>query len=71
MERLFLLCEVSSACHKQSGQVRNGINGYTTPVGDAEAFAEAMLKATKIKKLAKFHDVNNSEQQIIDFFNSI
>ena len=51
--------------------VHNGINGYTTPVGDADAFAKAMLYVTKIKKIEKFHDVNNSEQQIIELFNSI
>lgn len=51
--------------------VNNGINGYTTPVGDSEAFAKAMLKATSIKHLDMFHDVNNSEQQIVSFFKSI
>lgn len=51
--------------------VHNGINGYTTPVRDSAAFAEAMLKAKTIKRLKMYNDVNHSEQQLIELFNSI
>lgn len=51
--------------------VKEGSNGYTSKVGDASAFAEAMLKASRLKITNKFIDVNNSEKKIYNLFNSL
>lgn len=48
--------------------VHNGENGYTVKVGDYKALAEAMIKATQIKRLHKFIPVNNSTEQILNIF---
>lgn len=54
------------------GQViKDGINGYTVPVGDYEQFAKRMLDATKLNIVEKFVDVTNSEDKIIRLFESL
>ena len=51
--------------------VKNGINGYTCPIKDADKLSEAMLAAAKIKDLPKFIDINNSEQAIVKLFTDL
>lgn len=51
--------------------VRDGINGYTVPVGDCEKFADAMMKAKKLKIKQKFVDINSSEGQITGLFSKV
>lgn len=48
--------------------VRDGKNGYTCEVGDADTFALLMEKVLTLQKQEKFVDVNHSESKIIDFF---
>lgn len=51
--------------------VKNGVNGYTCPIKDADKLAEAMLAAAKIKGLPKFIDINCSEQEIVTLFTNL
>jgi len=51
--------------------VRDGINGYTVPVGDFEKLADAMMKAKSLKIKQKFVDINSSEEQITDLFSKV
>lgn len=51
--------------------VREGVDGYTAKINDASAFAEAMLKASRLKITNKFIDINNSEEKIYNLFNSL
>lgn len=51
--------------------VSEGVNGYTCRVRDANGLAKAMLRAVKVKNLPKYVDVNNSEEKIINLFNTL
>ena len=48
--------------------VKEGINGYTTKVGDYESFAEKMLLASKLKGMEKFIDTNKSDEKVLELF---
>lgn len=50
--------------------VKEGINGYTTEVGDYESFAEKMLLAPELKDMEKFVDINKSEEKVLELFKS-
>ena len=50
--------------------VKEGINGYTTQIGNYESFAEKMLLAPKLKGIEKFVDANNSEGKVLELFKS-
>ena len=51
--------------------VKEGVNGYTCPIHDFEAFASCMLQSAKIKKLPLYNDVTGSAHKICNFFDSI
>lgn len=51
--------------------VRIGVDGYTVKIGDASAFAEAMIEASHLKISEKFIDINNSEEKICDLFKKL
>lgn len=48
--------------------VKNGINGYTTSVGDYKSFSEAMLKAKVMTNLDKYIDITSSEEKVVNLF---
>lgn len=63
---------VATRCIEYISQVvRDDMNGYTVPVGDTDALADAMIKACSLQITEKF--VNNGEReiQIIDLFNNL
>lgn len=73
MEAMYLGVPIAAtACIPYIAQViRDGYNGYTCPVKNPQLLSEAMLKASTLKNIPKFVDINNSEAQIITLFCSI
>lgn len=51
--------------------VKDGENGYTCPIKNPVALAEAMIHAIAIKDLPMYVDVNKSENKIIDLFEGV
>lgn len=51
--------------------VREGIDGFTVPVGNPEAFAQAMLKCLSLPPQPKFVDRTQSEEKLYDLFDSL
>lgn len=57
---------VSTRCIPYIGQViKEGVNGYSVPVGQPNELAEAMLKALTLHIKERYVDVNHSEGKII------
>jgi len=51
--------------------VKDGVNGYTVPVGSHKEFAEAMMRARDLRIYDKFVDINNSGEQVVNLFNKM
>lgn len=63
---------VSTRCIPYIGQViKEGVNGYSVPMGQPDELAEAMLKALTLHIKEKYVDVNHSEDKIIQQFSKI
>ncbi len=48
--------------------VHEGVNGYLSDIMKPQSFADAMIKASKLKRLEKYVDINQSEKKIIALF---
>lgn len=63
---------VATRCIPYISQVvHDGVNGYTVPVSTPSEFAEAMMKARKLRINDKFVDINDTEGEIINLFNAL
>lgn len=63
---------VATRCIPYISQVvHDGVNGYAVPVGSPSDFAEAMMKARKLRINDRFVDINDTEGKIIDLFKAL
>jgi len=63
---------VATRCIPYVSQViRDGVNGYTVPVGSPSEFADAMLLAKELRIKDRYEDVNNSGEQVTGLFNRL
>ncbi len=51
--------------------VVDGKNGYTCPVQDEKALADCMLAAMNLKNLPVYHDINQSDESVMDVFHEV
>lgn len=51
--------------------VEEGITGYSVPMSNPNALAEAMIKAIKLKNLPKYNDITKSENKVIETFSKL